>query len=146
METELSCMDVDLKQLEEPLERWVRQKEEADKAFVEEWGQWVKSDGQYVALTRDRYWALLKHWLQQLREARQRGLPQFTLSFVWRPCGATDALDLALESLVWVLGYNRWRYSRLNPRRASSDMTANEDYNDNCRALIPMNELTVYFH
>lgn len=139
------CMRVDWKQLEEPLERWIRQHEEAEKAFVEEWGPCVKSDGKYVEKTRERYWTMLKHWIEQVKEAHRRGLTQMTLSFEHRYHNGVDALDLALESLIWVLGCNRWRYSRLNPRRASSDMTVNEDYNDECRALIPLNELTVYF-
>lgn len=133
------------------IDRRQRQQREADERFAEDWGdQWIleRSAGGDEGRDRAQYWSLLDHWYRQLEEALQRGLPQFTLYL--SSYGGYDynsVLGHALEALVYTVGYNRWRYQRRTPYRAADDEAVNDDYryNPEARALVPLDEFTVYF-
>lgn len=92
---------------------------------------------EYAAL-QNRYWSLLAHWIDQLHEARDRGIPQYTIAFD----RGDPILKFVLEAACHHIGWNQWYYTLM----VTGDKSGTEDYDINTKMVTRLAELTVYFH
>ncbi len=140
-------MQWDKEQCTEIIERYERAQDASDKQFREEWGHEVANQFDDMRVARrdtQHYWALLLQWFQQLNEARERALAQMTLFFDRRR--ECTVRKLALEALCYTVGLNHWHYTLLEPLLGSREDTVHEDHDPATKAIVPLDELTVYFH
>ena len=133
------------RQSEEIIQRYLKEQAENDKALREDWCFFLLPQRDSHSLECG-YWSLLTHWIDQLYEARDRGLTQYTIAFDKRPGRSDPILKLVLEAACHHIGWNHWYYTLRNPRTDTSDEPDDEDYAIDTKAVTPLAELTVYFH